>query len=98
MWIHLIMMVVLAIMSIGVAIFLLTNVASRDTAEIATLKTSIIFGAILAMDLIFGILFNSQGNAAAYRFVSVLPRLLMDGTIGLAIKGKYDDKDARGTI
>jgi len=27
-----------------------------------------------------------------------LANLLTDGTIGLAIKGKYDDKDARGTI
>jgi hypothetical protein len=30
--------------------------------------------------------------------VTLLSRLAIDVTIGLAIKGKYDDKAARGTI
>ena len=61
-------------------------------------NTWIGFCVILALDLIFGMFYTTPGRMAAYRFVAVLPRLLMDGTIGLAIRGKYDDKDARGTV
>lgn len=58
----------------------------------------IIFCVILAIDIVVGLLFKTSGSWAPFRFVSALPRLFMAGTIGLSIKGKYDDKDARGTI
>ena len=60
-------------------------------------NTWILFGIMLAIDLLFGVLFGSDSSVAVYRLILVLSKLVMDGTIGLAIRGKYQDKDARGT-
>lgn len=56
-----------------------------------------LFFIVLAVDIACTLLVNSSRNIALFRAVAVASRLLMDGTIGLAIKGKYDDKDARET-
>ena len=60
-------------------------------------NTWILFGIMLLIDVLFGILFGSDSSVAVYRFILVLSKLVMDGTIGLAIRGKYQDKAARGT-
>ena len=87
---------ILGILFMVTKVVLLSVLAFKP--DLGKRNTWIIFGVILAIDLIFGFLYQSPSNMTAYRFATVLPRLFMDGTIGLAIKGKYDDKDARGTI
>ena len=56
------------------------------------------FWIILAVDFVFGIIILYPHVFSATRVVSVLNRLTAANTIGLAVKGKYDDKDARGTV
>ena len=59
--------------------------------------TVIVFFVIVAFDvvsLIEGIV--TQASIGGYADVAI--RLVTDGTIGLNIKGKYADKDARGTV
>ena len=59
-------------------------------------KTWIIFFLIVGID-VFVMFTGKTQSVLAYRIVAYLSKLLMDGTIGLAIRGKYADKDARGT-
>ena len=59
--------------------------------------TWILFAIIVVIDLLFGILFGSDSSVAVYRLIIVISKLVMDGTIGFAIRGKYQDKAARGT-
>ena len=61
-------------------------------------NTWILFGAMLLLDLVFGFFFSPDPRAASFRVVSSLDRLLGDGTVSLAIRGKYADKDRRGTV
>ena len=59
-------------------------------------NTWIVFCILLFVDLLGG--FSYLGDAVvAQRLIATLSRLTMDGSIGLAIRGKYKDKDARGT-
>ena len=59
-------------------------------------NTWIAFGIIVALDVL--LVFSLSNNALpAQRIIGALSRLVLDGTIGLAIRGKYADKDARGT-
>lgn len=60
-------------------------------------NTWICFYIMLALDLAIGFTFIGIQHIVAQQFISVISRLAMTGTIGLAIKGKYDDKAARGT-
>lgn len=60
-------------------------------------NTWIVFGVILVLDVIYSVLWIIPGEQTLVRIVMVFARLAMTGTIGLSIKGKYDDKDARGT-
>lgn len=58
-----------------------------------------LFCIILIVDII-GIVCMFIGVSRAdlvYRISDAASRLILDGTIGLAIKGKYDDKERRGT-
>ena len=59
--------------------------------------TWMLFCVLLALDLVYGCFFISPNSLIAMRIIFVMSRLLLDGTIGLAIKGKYDDKAARNT-
>ena len=61
-------------------------------------NTWIVFYVLLAVDVIFNIFMISPDGYVMISATSSLSKLFMDGTIGLAIKGKYDDKDARGTV
>lgn len=60
-------------------------------------NTWICFYIMLALDLAVGFTFIGIQHIVAQQFISVISRLAMTGAIGLAIKGKYDDKAARGT-
>lgn len=57
----------------------------------------IIFGVILVLDVIYSLLCIVPGDMGFAWITTVFARLVMDGTIGLSIRGKYADKDARGT-
>ena len=54
-----------------------------------------VFYVLLALDLIVAIL-TFDGREALSSIASGLTRLVLDGTIGLAIRAKYADKAARG--
>jgi len=60
-------------------------------------NTWIIFGVYFAMNIITMFLFSDVSYVTLFIVISKLSGLLKDGTIGLAIRGKYADKDARGT-
>ena len=53
---------------------------------------------VLGVDFVFGIIIMYPHVFSVARLITVLNRLTATNTIGLAVKGKYDDKDARGTI
>ena len=61
-------------------------------------NTWIVFWVMIAVYAVFLMVKNNFAGMALYRIVVVFSKLVMDGTIGLAIKGKYDDKDARGAV
>ena len=61
-------------------------------------NTWILFAVLFAIDLIYTPLVQIDNIDTTTAVISVLTRLVADGTIGLAIMGKYRDKDARGTI
>ena len=58
--------------------------------------TWILFGVMVVIDVVNELTGNDQ-SILAYRMVSLVSELVMDGTIALAVRGKYADKDARGT-
>jgi len=49
------------------------------------------------MNIITMFLFSDVSYVTLFIVISKLSGLLKDGTIALAIRGKYADKDARGT-
>ena len=56
----------------------------------------ILLAVMIAIDLI--VFFTSfDQSVMTYKLTATLSKLVADGTVGLAIRGKYDDKDARGT-
>ena len=61
-------------------------------------NTWILFAVLFVIDLIYTPLVQADSIEPITAVISVLSRLIADGTIGLAIMGKYHDKDARGTI
>ncbi len=61
-------------------------------------RTWIFFGVLLAVDVMISIMSLFYAPSFLITLLRSLTHLLMTGTIGLAIKGKYDDKDARGTV
>ena len=57
----------------------------------------IAFGLLLALDVLFSLLSMGSVDLALILLLGVFTRLAMDGTVWLAIRGKYVDKAARGT-
>ena len=55
----------------------------------------ILFCFLLATDLIFGFTFGYRQSMGVYGFISILTRLTIDGTIGLAVRGGDEDRRAR---
>ena len=52
-------------------------------------RTWTLFSIIFVIDLVYGTLFQSLETLNFYQVVFILSRLLLDGTIGLSIVGKY---------
>ena len=59
-------------------------------------NTWILFAVLLVLDVIYGFLFSDISGIRAFRVVTILSRLVTDGTIALAINGKFTDKVRRG--
>ena len=77
----------------AIAVFLLAvglNLGKR--------KAWILFIVLLASDCVMPFLFPEASYFPQVRVISCLGKLALDGTIGLAIRGKYADKDRRGTV
>jgi hypothetical protein len=62
-------------------------------------RSMMLFYALLVCELLVGLTggFTDVSSAFAPRLVAGITRLLLCGTLGLAIYGKYDDKARRGT-
>ena len=62
-------------------------------------KTWILFYVLLGIDLVALVIAIIYMASTAFNFtiISFITALVADGTLGLAIRGKYQDKEARGT-
>lgn len=60
-------------------------------------NTWIVFALMLLADIIYTFFYDFTQEGASGVIALALSRLLSSGTIGLAIRGKYMDKKARGT-
>ena len=60
-------------------------------------KTWTIFGIAVVADLAYDLFFKLTQEGVLPAILLALTRLLCMGTIGLAIRGKYEDKKERGT-
>lgn len=84
-----------ALLFVEIAILLILTFAK----DLGKRNTWIFFGALLVLTLLYGILFAPK--YFNYRFFVILTtifsKLVLIGTVGFAIRGKYADKDARGT-
>ena len=77
---------------IGSIVMLLILIFAKDLGRT---KTWVVFYILLALDLVVAILmFDSREVLSS--IASGLTRLVLDGSIGLAIRAKYKDKAARG--
>ncbi len=54
------------------------------------------FAALFVLDIIFIFVFGKGEDVEQFRIIAVASKLVLTGTIGLAIAGKYADKAARG--
>ena len=63
--------------------------------DLGRTKTWSVFYLLLALDLVTAILMYDSREALS-SIASGLTRLVLDGSIGLAIRAKYMDKAARG--
>ena len=61
-------------------------------------KTWIVFSIYFIAELLVGVVVITDGNIAVFRIICSISRLLLAGTIALAIMGKYRDKDQRETV
>ena len=77
---------------IGSVLMLLILIFAKDLGRT---RSWCVFYVLLALDLILAIL-TFDGREALSSIASGLTRLVLDGTIGLAIRAKYADKAARG--
>lgn len=85
---------VAAIAKIVKIVLLLVLVLVKDLGE---KKTWTIFGCIVVIDLAYDFLFKLTQEGILPAIALALVRLLCMGTIGLSIRGKYEDKKERGT-
>ena len=89
------LMYLISILNVCKIITLLLLAYGKDLGE---KKTWIIFYILLAIDIIKLIFasINMSNVGFDFSFAGYVTALISDGTIGLAIKGKYDDKKSRG--
>lgn len=91
------LMIAISVLNACKAVVLLFLAFGKDLGE---KKTWTLFWILLALDLVKLILaiINMAQIGFDFSFMGYVSALIADGTIGLAIKGKYDDKKARGRI
>ena len=90
-------MVMISVLNACKIILLLLLGFGKDLGE---RKTWTIFYILLAVDglkLVLAI-FNMLGIGFDFSFMGYVTALIADGTIGLAIRGKYENKKARGRV
>ena len=75
-------------------ILLLVLIFYKDMGE---RNTWIIFALAIAFDLVYDLFFDVTRNGMIQILILTVTRLLTMGTIGLAIRGKYEDKHSRGS-
>lgn len=90
------LMIAICVLQLCKIVFLLTLALGKDLGQG---KTWMLFRGILAVDFISLVLavINMAGIGFDFSFMGYVTALIADGTIGLAIKGKYGDKTARGS-
>ena len=89
------LMIAISVVNACKAVLLLILAFGKD---IGRSRTWILFYILLALDivkLVFAII-NMANIGFDFSFLGYVTALIADGTIGLAIKGKYEDKSARG--
>ncbi len=91
------LMYLISVLNAGKIITLLMLAFGKDLGE---KKTWAIFYTLLAIDIVKFVLafMNMSKIGFDFSFAGYVTALISDGTIGLAIKGKYDDKKARGRV
>ena len=58
-----------------------------------------LFHVLVIVDVALGVMFLfNQSVMILHVIVNIASRLALDGAIGLAVRGKYKDKDERGTV
>ncbi len=89
------MMIAISIVNACKAVILLILAFGKDLGKRRTWN---LFYMLLALDIVKLILacVNMAGIGFDFSFMGYVTALIADGTIGLAIKGKYEDKHARG--
>ena len=90
------LVIVICILYAFKAIDLLILVFRKDLGK---KKTWILFYVILGLDLLALILsvINMVNIGFDFSFTGYVTALIADGTIGLSVKGKYENKEARGS-
>ena len=76
-------------------IVLLVLTFGKDLGENKTWALYFVFLALDAAGMI-AMLFVTEKSVLGYALAGLISTLLLDATIGFAVKGKYDDKKARG--
>ena len=84
---------------LGVILLIVKVVALGALAlwkDLGKRNSMILLAVLIVIDLI--VFFTSfEQSVMTYKLTATLSKLVADGTVGLAIRGKYYDKDARGT-
>ena len=89
------LMIAISVANACKAVLLLILAFGKDLGRS---RTWILFYILLALDivkLVFAII-NMANIGFDFSFMGYVTALIADGTIGLAIRGKYEDKSARG--
>lgn len=90
-------MIAISILNVCKIILLLLLAFGKDLGEKKTWALFYILLAADGMKLIFAIV-NMINIGFDFSFAGYVTALISDGTIGLAIRGKYDNKKSRGRI
>ena len=66
--------------------------------DIGKKNTWILFHVLVVLDVGLGVLFLfNQKMMLIHTIVNICARLALDGAVGLSVRGKYKDKESRGT-
>ena len=66
--------------------------------DIGKKNTWILFHVLVVLDVGLGVLFLfNQKMMMIHTIVNICARLALDGAVGLSVRGKYKDKESRGT-